>query len=117
MAANGEPKVYRGPMPTEIPPSQLSDLRACLADPTTDCYVVVGTDSGTAWDNAVALEIDLPPLRVFRIQSRANAAEWLTQNPNATAIIFGFGATPADWLSVSQAEEKDVAAERINAAR
>lgn len=104
-------------MPVDIPPSKLNDVRSLLDDPTRDCYIVVGTDSVAAWDNAAALEIDMPPLQAIRIQSRADASEWLKQNPSATGIIFGFGPTPVEWLSISQAEEKDIVAEKINAAR
>lgn len=104
-------------MALDIPPGMLTEVKHILDDPTCDCYMVVGTESSPAWDRAQALEIDMPPLRTIRVQSRSEAKEWLQGNPDAVGIVFGYGNTPKDRLSKAEAEEKDTVAQKINDAR
>lgn len=104
-------------MPLEIPPSNLDAAKQLLADPNSDSYMVIGTDSELAWSIAMALEIDLPPLKVVRIQSRADAAEWLQGHPDAVGIAFGYGAVPEFHLSRAEAENKEKVMDKVEEAQ
>ena len=104
-------------MALDIPPSNLNEVKKLLDDPNCDCYMIVGTESGLAWEIAMALEIDMPPLKAIRIQSRDDAAEWLQGHPDAVGIAFGYGTIPKFYLTKTEAENKKYVADKIEEAQ